>query len=36
MSRERSAEGPFPISADRSKNHRARPRPPFECIALLL
>jgi NTE family protein len=27
---------PLPISADRSKTHRARPRPPFECIALLL
>src|SRR5437899_1449916 len=27
---------PLPISADRGKAHRARPRPPFECIALLL
>ena len=27
---------PFPTSADRIKTHRARPRPPFECIALLL
>jgi NTE family protein len=27
---------PFPSSVDRSKTHRARPRPPFECIALLL
>ena len=26
----------FPNSADRSKTLRARPRPPFECIALLL
>ena len=27
---------PLPISADRGKAHRARPRPPFERIALLL
>src|SRR5712671_2087030 len=27
---------PLPISADRGKTHRARPRPPFERIALLL
>jgi NTE family protein len=27
---------PLPDAADRSKTHRARPRPPFECIALLL
>src|SRR6266849_6459322 len=26
----------LPISADRGKSHRARPRPPFERIALLL
>ena len=27
---------PLPISADRSKMHRARPRLQFECIALPL
>src|SRR6185436_20997451 len=27
---------PLLISADRSHMHRARPRPAFECIALLL
>ena len=27
---------PLPSSVDRSKTHRARPRPPFQRIALLL